>query len=116
MQTPAAMAANAFKLKRLVEVCTQTHKDSKDPDHRYNALHALKLLLSTPGQMGPESIGKKEDVLSELKDLDSFTQCVRLVLEIADDAVPHSQIILEAVGKDHDRQQELEVKSYAASL
>ncbi len=116
MQIPAAMAANAFKLERLVEVCTTTHQDSKDPDHRHNALRALEGLLSTPGQTSSESIGNKEHIFSELPDLGKFNTCLRLVLEIADDEKPHSQIILDRTGMADNRRKELDAKSIAARL
>ena len=103
-------------LARLTEVCTPTHKDGQDPDHRHNALLELKHLLSAPGQPTSESVGSKEQVLRELKDLSSFNDCVKRVLEIADDKEAHARIILMAAGRDHDRQQELEVKNLAASL
>ncbi len=105
-----------FQLTRLREVCTPTHQDSRDPDHRHNALTALKLLLSAPGQSICESIGNKQRVLGELKDTQSFNECVKLVLEIADDSMQHSRTILQAAGKDHDRGLELEAKNIAASL
>ena len=103
-------------LARLTEVCTPTHRDAQDPDHRHNALLELKHLLSAPGQPTSESVGSKEQVLRELKDLSSFNDCVKRVLEIADDKEAHARIILMAAGRDHDRQQELEVKNLAASL
>jgi hypothetical protein len=76
----------------------------------------LKLLLSAPGQSICESIGNKQRVLGELKDTQSFNECVKLVLEIADDSMQHSRTILQAAGKDHDRGLELEAKNIAASL
>jgi hypothetical protein len=108
-----------FQLARLRQVCTPTHQDSRDPDHRHNALTALKLLLSPPGQSmqsSCESIGNKENVVRELKDNSSFDECVKLVLEIADDREQHSRTILQAAGRTHERGIELEVKNIAASL
>ena len=112
-------AETRFQLARLREVCTTTHKDSLDPDHRHNALTALKLLLSPPGQSmqsSCESIGNKENVVRELKDKQSFDDCMKLVLEIADDREQHSKTILLAAGKTHERGIELQVKDIAASL
>ena len=112
----AANVREVRVLARLKEVCTATHKDAQDPDHRHNALLDLKHLLTTPGQMEDESIGSKDKILQELKDPSCFHDCITLVLEIADDLQPHAKIILQAAGRDHDRQQELEVKNLAASL
>jgi hypothetical protein len=103
-------------LARLIEICTPTHKDAQDPDHRHNALLDLKHLLTAPGDTTDRSIGKKDQIIRELKDHSCFTECVRRVLEIADDKEAHARIILQAAGRDHDRQQELEVKNLAASL
>ena len=112
----AANTRDVRVLARLIEVCTSTHKDAQDPDHRHNALLDLKHLLSTPGQQSEGSIGNKDHILKELKDHSCFTECVRRVLEIADDKEAHARIILQAAGRDHDRQQEIEVKNLAASL
>ncbi len=63
-----------------------------------------------------ESIGKKENVVRELKDKQSFDDCMKLVLEIADDREQHSKTILLAAGRTHERGIELQVKDIAASL
>jgi hypothetical protein len=107
-------AASAPKvLARLKEVCDQVHKDAKDPDHRHNALLELKNLFCKPGRNG--RIGDKADVLKELKDRTSFDECVKCVIEIADDSAQHAKTILQGTDT-HARSQELNVKDMAASL
>jgi hypothetical protein len=101
-------------LHRLIEVCTSTHPDSQDPDHRHNALMDLKALICTPGNS--IYIGEKQKILCELKDHHGFENCLRRVLEIADDKESHAKLILQAIGKNHERQLELEVKNVASSL
>jgi len=104
-------------LARLKEVCDQVHKDAKDPDHRHNALRELMALFRVedafPGRNG--RIGDKTEVMRELKDKTSFDECVKCVIEIADDSVQHAKTILQGTDA-HARSQELNVKDMAAKL
>jgi hypothetical protein len=80
------------------------------------ATHRTTTIATTRFMNCSESIVNKGNAMKERNELKSCDGCDALGVDTANDEAQHAKAVLQAAGRDHDRQPELEVKNIATSL